>query len=127
MRALELMRGTRVVATALALANVRWPAGTIVLRTAPDEILAFPACSPNVSGDPHAIVDVEEGFVGAWFSADEADRILEHHCEWEVPAVRPAFAQGAIAELPAKLWLERDRVLILVPAPYAAEFTERIA
>jgi hypothetical protein len=43
-----------------------------------------------------------------------------------VPNGRPAFAQGAVAGIPTKLWLEDDQVLFIVPAPYAADFAERM-
>src|SRR6185437_2746893 len=124
--AFERIYATRVVATPAALDAAPWPAGTLVLRIAPDEALAIPACVPEVS-DPHAIVESEHGFSGAWVSAEDARSLLEHHCEWEVLAQGPALAQGSIAEIPAKIWLERQRALVLVPAPYAADFDERIS
>lgn len=126
MPVLERLHATRVVAAPAALEAVSWPAGTLVLRTAPDEVLAIPSCAPEVS-DPHAIVESEHGFSGLWVSAEDACSLLERHCEWEAPAERPALAQGWIAEIPAKIWLEQERALLLVPAPFAAEFEERIS
>ena len=53
--------------------------------------------------DEHAIVESEVGFVAVMFPADEfADASLPH-IEWPLPPERPAFAQGAIAGVPAKL------------------------
>lgn len=126
MPALERISATRVVATPEALDAVCWPAGTLVLRTAPDEALTIPTCAPEVS-DPHAILESEHGFSGVWVSAEDIHSLLERHCEWEAPTERPALAQGLIAEIPAKIWLEQERALLLVPAPYAAEFEERIS
>jgi hypothetical protein len=123
---LERIRATRVVAVPAALEAVHWPPGILVLRIAPDEALAIPNCEPQV-GDPHAIVESEHGFSGVWVSAEDARSLLERHCEWEAPVQRPAFAQGSIAEIPAKIWLDQERALLLVPAPYAAEFEERIS
>ena len=44
-----------------------------------------------------------------------------------MPSARPALAQGAIAGIAAKVWVEAERVLILVPAPFVAEFEERLS
>jgi hypothetical protein len=99
-----------------------WPSDAIVLRIAPDEVLALSSAPPEIS-DPHAIVLLDDGFVGVWLGAE----VVERFCEWETPRHRPAFAQGAVAGLPAKVWFERDRVLVLVPASYAADLEERIA
>lgn len=126
MPVLERIHATRLVAAPAALEAVRWPTGAVVLRTAPDEALVIPTCTPEVS-DPHAIVESEHGFSGMWFSAEDIRSLLERHCEWAAPAERPTFAQGSIAEIPAKIWLEQKRALVLVPAPYAAEFEERIS
>ena len=123
---LERIRATRVAANPTALDAVRWPAGILVLRTAPDEALAIPTCAPEVS-DPDAIVEIEHGFSGVWVSVEDVHSLLERDCEWKAPAERPALAQGLIAEIPAKIWLEQERALLLVPAPYATEFEERIS
>jgi len=117
----------RIVATPAALDSYQWSKGAIVMRVAPDEILAISSASSVRSGDPHAIELAESGFAGIWLEAAEANEFLSRWCEWELPAQRPAFAQGAVAGLPVKLWFEQDRVLILVPAPYAAELAERMS
>ncbi len=77
-------------------------------------------------GDEYAIIVPEGGFVGQWVTAPEALALLVHHCEWELPRARPAFAQGMVAGVPVKLWLEESRVLFVVPAPFAADFQERV-
>ena len=76
--------------------------------------------------DPHAIIVPEAGFAGAWLPIDEAMAFLSRECEWELPHERPTFAQGAVAGLAMKLWFEHDRVLIIVPAPFAHELEDRL-
>ena len=76
--------------------------------------------------DPHAIVTRDTGFAGAWLEQSEALDFLERACSWRLPDERPALAQGAVADLPVKLWLEKERVLFLVPAPLAHALEERM-
>jgi len=114
--------GTRAVLDAAV-----WPQNTLALRIAPDEVFVMPAISADFVNDQHAIVAPDAGFAGAWIVSDEALEFLQRSCEWELPRERPAFAQGAVAGLPVKLWLEADRVLFLVPAPYATDLEERMA
>ena len=124
---LELKRipATRIVATPAALDAANWPADALVLRTAPDEVLIMPPLADIKLADPHAIITAEGSFAGAWVPASAALAFLERACEWELPHTRPAFAQGAIAAIPTKLWLEADRVLFVIPAPYIEDFQER--
>ena len=124
---LNRLPATRIVSTALD--GAVWPADRLVLRTAADELLIIPPVadvSSVTSRDPYAIVVEDASYAGVWLGADEAAAILQRHCEWRVAAQRPQFAQGAIAGIATKLWLEADRVLFVVPAPYAVEFEERI-
>ncbi len=118
------IQGTRIASTAAAIDGIdaaAFPAGALVLRLAADEVFVTAAVSTDVVNDPHAIVEPDGGFVGAWVNAPEALAILARHCEWEQPQQRPAFAQGAVAGLAVKLWFEADRVLFVVSAPYAAD------
>ena len=124
---LKRMPVTRIVAMPAALDCVKWSKESLVLRTAPDEVLVTPPLKDISIDDPYAIVVTEGGFAGAWLQKAEALDILERCCEWEIPQARPAFAQGAIADIPAKLWFGDDRVLVMVPAPYVVDFEERIA
>jgi hypothetical protein len=125
--ALERLNATRIVATPAALDAAAWPQGALVLRIAPDEAIVTADVGQDLilPHDPHAIVVRETGFAAAWVAADEALAFLERSCEWELPGERPAFAQGAVAGLPVKLWLERDRVLFIVHAPFAVDLEER--
>jgi hypothetical protein len=43
-----------------------------------------------------------------------------------LPQKRPAFAQGAVADIPVKLWFEEDRILFLTPGPYAIALENRM-
>jgi hypothetical protein len=118
---------TRIVAAPPALDAAAWPDRALVLRPAPDEAFIFLPVDEVAVGDPHAIIVAEDGFLGAWVPAEAALAFLERACAWELPSARPAFAQGAVANLPVKLWFEADRVLFLVPAPFAADLEDRMA
>lgn len=132
MPALRRIPAIRIAAAPAALDALATPDGSIVLRLAADEALlvltdlSTPHVAPPIT-DPHAIVAPDAGFAGAWWPVDEANRMLARHCEWEPPTARPAFAQGAVAEIAAKIWFEERRALILVPAPFQADFEERMA
>lgn len=127
MPGLERIRTTRIAANPAALDAARWPVGALVLRIAPDEVLVAGNAPLEFPGDAHAIVEQDEGFAAVWVPAGQALHFLERACEWELPQARPAFAQGAVAGLPMKLWFEADRILFLVPAPYATDLEERMA
>jgi hypothetical protein len=129
--ALEPLRGLHVVADPVALDAARWSDETrpsvTVLRFAPDEAFAIGVTADDVGvadADPDAIVVEEHGFVGAWCSLAD----VGHHIEWPLPTEGPALLQGAVAGVPAKLWMPGDRAVILLvtPAPYATELTERL-
>jgi hypothetical protein len=124
-RALEPLPGLRVVATPEALDAAQWSEDAIVLRFAPDDAFAI-GMSDVALADDDAIVEPERGFVGTWLTRDELVDHVEPHIEWPLPAARPALAQGLIAGVPAKLWLEDDRALLLCAAAYAHELTERL-
>jgi hypothetical protein len=123
---LERLTATRVAATPASLDAAPWPADAIVLRAAPDEVIVLAAIAPALIADTHAIVEPETALFGVWLPAVEALEWLEHECDWALPVARPAFAQGAVAGLPLKVWFERDRVLFVVPAPFAADLLERL-
>ena len=123
MPALERLRGTRVVAESASVDRATWHGDdVIVLRFAPDDAFGLRARSVDID-DPHAIVEDEPGFVGAWLDPAE----IEPHTEWPLPAERPALAQGSIAGVPAKLWLPADGdALILTAAPFAHDLETRL-
>ena len=98
-----------------------------LLRLAHDDVFVFgqkPPTSPV--DDPHAIVEEESGFHGAWFTIEDFDKRIRPHIDWELPIEPRSFTQGLVANVPAKLWLTTDRVLLLTNAAYAHELRERI-
>jgi hypothetical protein len=120
-----MISARRVAATPAALDGATWPAGSLVLRIAPDDVLIIGDGVIEVT-DPHAIVDEESGFAGIWMPAGEAESLLARECAWELPPAGPAFVQGMVAGLPLKMWLESDRVLLMVPAALAHELGARL-
>ena len=77
--------------------------------------------------DRYAIVEPETGFAAVMFDAEEFDDRVARHIEWTLPTARPAFAQGAIASVPAKLYLDPSGVVtIVVATAYLDELTERL-
>jgi hypothetical protein len=122
--ALDRLAGLRVVADPAALDAAVWrgPAEITVLRLAPDDAFAIGATDVDVD-DEHAIVESEPGFVGAWFPVEA----VADHIEWSLPAERPALAQGAVANVPARLWLPDDGdALLLTAAAHADELASRL-
>ena len=88
-------------------------------------MLVTPPLASAQVADEYAIVMADGAFFGGWIALGLALAVLERECEWEVPHTRPAFAQGMVAGLPVKLWLESERVLVLVAAPFAHDLAER--
>ncbi|MFZ9481424.1 MAG: hypothetical protein ACO3AV_00910 [Ilumatobacteraceae bacterium] len=124
--------GWRVIAEPAALDAAQWPSGSTVVRISPDDVFVIAAApggpAPLVPGDVHAIVTPELGFAGATLTAAEVAHVGLHHIEWELPAERPALAQGRIAGVPAKLVLHADgSALLLVACAARAELEERLA
>jgi hypothetical protein len=123
-RALEPLRGLRVVADPAALDAASWQGDRVtVLRFAPDDAFALGADGVDVD-DPDAIVESEAGFVGAWLPVSA----LLAHIEWSLPIERPALAQGSVANVPAKLWLpaEDGDALLLTAAALADDLMSRL-
>ena len=124
MPALEPLPGLRVVADSAALDRARWRGRTdvTVLRLAPDDAFAIGASDVDVD-DEHAIVESEPGFVGAWLPIAE----VAHHIEWSLPKARPFLAQGAVANVPARVWLPDDGdALLITAAAHADELASRL-
>ena len=123
MPALERLQGLRVVADPAALDAARWRGDDVtVLRLAPDDAFAIGATDVEID-DEHAIVESEPGFAGAWLPLEA----VAHHIEWSLPTERPALAQGAVANVPARLWLPDDGdALLITAAAYAVELASRL-
>jgi len=99
------------------------PAQRQHLRLAPDDVLVIGTAGVAVD-DPDAIVEPETGFV----AADVDLAVVARHTEWPIPLERPAFAQGAIAGVPARLSLVGDdgRATLITAAAHADELAERL-
>ena len=121
MRAPETLHATRVVAAPSVLDRLPTDGGT-VLRFAPDEALVLDA---SVDAPVDGVTEDERGFVGWWLTENELAEVI-HQVEWPIPEHRPTLAQGLVAGVPAKLWLERDRALLLCQAAFAHELVERL-
>lgn len=124
---LSRLEATRVAAKESVLSGLKLHPRGPVLPLAPDEVLVLGAMSRDEIDAPGALVEREDGFAGLWLPADEALAFLRRECAWPLPAARPAFAQGMVAGLPVKLWLEAERVLLVVAAPFAHELSERLS
>jgi hypothetical protein len=122
--ALDRLPGLRVVADPAALDAATWRgAGKVtVLRLAPDDAFGIGAAEVDVD-DEHAIVELEPGFAGVWLPLE----VVAQHVEWSLPTERPALAQGAVANVPARIWLPDDGdALLVTAAAYADELESRL-
>lgn len=98
----------------------------LVLRLAPDDALAVGATDVEID-DPHAIVEREVGYMALMFPADEFVDSVVPHLEWPPPTERPAFAQGAIAGVPAKLYIDSTgAAIVFVLAAYIDDLLSRL-
>ncbi len=127
MPAPEPLRGWRVVARPEALDALERAGLGTALRLAPDDLLLIgPGAAPAVD-DGDAIAVPDTGFVAWTLDADALSSLMDEHVDWEPPSGRPALAQGLVAAVPAKLWLEEDGTARLIClAAYADELAERV-
>ena len=144
--AAELLRARRIVASPAALDQATYPPDTLVLRIAPDDVLVIGGGALLVD-DPHAIIEDECGFVSWSFPRPAFDATVAPFVEWELPSAGPALAQGdvsgpalaqgdvsgpalaqgCVAGIPAKLWFEAGRVVLVANAAYAHELIGRLS
>lgn len=119
----EALVATRLVASPGAIDAGTWPDESLVLRIAPDEVLVIGGGTPRIS-DPHAIVSPDTGWDGFRLAAPNAAVLMEQTAAWPLPA--EGFAQGMVAGIPAKVWVGRMEVLVVVPGALADEFEARL-
>lgn len=120
--------GVRVTATPASIDGAAWPQQAVVVRIAPDDVFVAGATVDDaaavLTADPHAIVEPETMFHGAWLDDGQLRRI-EQLLEWPLPA-RPAVAQGLVAGIAVKLVLLADRTLLVVSGSVLHEVPERL-
>jgi hypothetical protein len=121
----ERLHGLRVVSTPTALDGARITGEALVLRIASDELIAFGASSITVD-DPYAIVEAETTFQMWELTPAEFAEHVGRHVEWALPATRPALAQGLVAGVAVKLWLDHDRVLLIASSGLVNEVADRL-
>jgi hypothetical protein len=119
------LHGLRVVATPTALDLATWRPAGIALRVAADEMLAIGSTDVDLD-DPSAIIEPESAFVGWWLTPDQFATFVVPHLEWTLPMHRPSLAQGLVAGVPLKLWLEADRILVITSSGLAHEAVVRL-
>ena len=123
---IDHVAGWRIIATPTALDAAPWPVGSQVVRISPDDAFVIGAAEPAVPGDAHAIVTPEAGFALA--VVHDLAALAERHIEWQLPAGRPALAQGQVAGVPANLVLHADGTTQLLVASAARhELQERLS
>jgi hypothetical protein len=125
---LRPLDGWRIIAEPAALDAAMWPAGCEPVRISADDAFVIGGATPPELGDPHAIVTPEHGFAGVELAPAQLDAMVVEHIEWQLPARRPAVAQGQIAGVPAKLVMRADNTtLLLVACAAAHELTDRLS
>jgi hypothetical protein len=126
--------GVRVVASPEALEAAGWQdAGPgpdefepLILRFAPDEAFAVGAKGVHLD-DPDAIVEPELGYTAVMFPVDEFIDVVLPRMEWALEPTRPAFGQGSIAGVPAKLYIDSTgAATVFVMAAYLDDFLSRL-
>ena len=136
---LRPLKGLRVIADPDAIERAIWrstpysAAPKFVLRIAPDEVFGLGSIGVDVD-DPHAIVESEHGYVGAWLGGRTS---LAPHVEWSIPSERGLLVQGKVAGVSCKIllanplelpdtWPRHLRLLLLTQAAYAHELSDRL-
>ena len=121
--------GVRVVASPETIDRATWEdAGPgpdefepLVLRFAPDEAFAVGATGVQIA-DPDAT-----GYVALMFPVDEFVDFVLPRIEWPAPNTRPAFTQGSIAGVPAKLYIDTTgAATVFVLAAYLDDLLARL-
>jgi hypothetical protein len=120
----EILVGTRVVGDPSTIDAIVAPAGSRLLRIAPDDLFVLGGGLVNVD-DGYAIVEPETMFAGLWLDRSEAEDWVSLNADWQLPP-GDCFAQGMVAALPVKMVAEEDRVLVIVPVSFARELEDRL-
>ncbi|MGQ0849127.1 MAG: hypothetical protein ACT4OP_08435 [Actinomycetota bacterium] len=121
----DIISARRVVARPADLDAATWPEGSLVLRFAPDDVLLIGEGEVTLA-DPHTVVEGESGYSGVWMEEAAALVHLATKAAWLPDSVRPVLASGMVAGLPARVYLDGGRALVMVPTPFAAELADRL-
>jgi hypothetical protein len=114
-----------VVAQPEALDRMTPPEDGLILRLAPDDVLITGGGDVAVD-DPHALIQDETGFSAMALTEAQILDVLGRCASWEPPAGRPCLAQGMVAGLPVRIWIDHGQGLVIVPTPLAHELEERL-
>ena len=123
MPAFETLQAWRIVADAAAV-DVVVASTSTTLRFSADDALVLSADRPAVN-DEHAIIELDAGWSGTWYTTEAFERTVRHFIEWDVPA--NGLGQGLVAGVPSKVWTgDSGLVLIACPTAYAHELADRL-
>lgn len=110
-------------------------AGSVTCGIASDEVIllcepdrarsvAESASSSFVDGTALTLDD-SDSFACWWLAGDRVDDALARLSEIRLPSDRPAFFQGLVAGIPAKVVLEAESALVLVSSSLSHHFRAR--
>jgi hypothetical protein len=109
-------------------------AGASLGRVAPNEVLvigdergASPAADDvaRTVDDPDALIlDVTDGWSTWVLEGDAASAVFARLSELRLPD--RGFTQGAVANMPAKVVVDGERIMVMVPSMFGAAFRERV-
>ncbi len=119
-----------------ALDALPTPEGATAFRTAPDEllllappdaaerVLAAAAESLTALDDDALAIEVTDGWTALTLAGPDAREAFARLSVLELPEA--GFIQGDVARVPAKILVEPERLLLLVPASWAEHVRERV-
>lgn len=123
------LNAVRITASPAALDALAWPDRVIAVRIAPDDLLAIDAtidiATAVMAHDPHAIVEPEPLFCGAWLDDAQFERFVAR-LEWPLPAHRPSMAQGMVDGLAVKIVQFVGRTLLIASVSVFHEIPDRL-
>ena len=109
--------------TARVARDEAWLVGPAAARAQ----LAQAAKSYLAGTDPDGIVvDQSDGWSAWTVTGPQFAMVVARLSSIELPSQRPAFVQGALADVPAKALVQSDRLHLIVPVQYAHHVSRRI-
>jgi hypothetical protein len=108
--------------------------GATLCRVAPDEVLVLGlnddlektvgAASATIDESDALVLDTTDAWSGWGLEGPDAHEVFTRLSELRLP-VR-GFEQGAVANMPAKILVDDDRITVLVPSMFEQAFRERV-